>query len=87
LNERRHSIARGKTRGKLDFKNTFLNSFLGNVKLEKARYTINPDSITVSARHHVVAMSPLLASRITLDPPLPTGQDQHHQRMRIGAIE
>ena len=47
---------------KIESKNIFINAPVRNVKLEKARYTLTSDSLTVSARHVVVAMSPPLAA-------------------------
>lgn len=71
---------------KLGWKNIYLKAPVRKVKLENGRYTVTSDSVTVSAKHVVVAMSPPLAGRISFDPLLPAGRDQLQQRMPMGSI-
>lgn len=66
--------------------NIHLNSPVRKVSLENGVYTVKSDSVTVLAKHVVVAMSPPMAGRISFDPLLPAGRDQLSQRMPMGAI-
>ncbi len=44
------------------------------------------DSVTVRARHAVVAVPPNLYTRISFDPPLPRRQHQMHQHVSLGLV-
>jgi putrescine oxidase len=44
------------------------------------------DTVTVTARHAVVAVPPNLYSRISFDPPLPRRQHQMHQHLSLGLV-
>lgn len=71
---------------KLGWHNIFFNAPVHSVKLKRARYIVSSGTVTVSAKHVVVAMSPPLVNQITFDPPLPSGRDQLNKRMPMGAI-
>ncbi|KAJ5482316.1 hypothetical protein N7475_001128 [Penicillium sp. IBT 31633x] len=71
---------------KLGTDNIFLNAPVRKVKLEKSRYLVSSDTVVISAKDVVVAMSPPLVSRIIFDPLLPAGRDQLNQRMPMGSI-
>jgi monoamine oxidase len=71
---------------RLGVENIFLNSPVREVKLKGDRYTVRSDTVQVSAKHVVIAMSPPMAGRISYDPLLPAGRDQLTQRMPMGSI-
>lgn len=50
------------------------------------RVTVLADGVLVSARHVIVAIPPVLAGRITYDPPLPGYRDQLTQRVPAGSV-
>jgi monoamine oxidase len=50
------------------------------------RVTVLADGLLVSARHAIVAIPPVLAGRITYDPPLPAWRDQLTQRVPAGSV-
>lgn len=61
---------------KLGAANIFLNSPVRKIKLENDRYIVISDGVKVSAKHVVIAMSPLMSGWITYDPFLSAGRDQ-----------
>lgn len=48
--------------------------------------TVLTDGVLASARHVIVAIPPVLAGRITYDPPLPAYRDQLTQRVPAGSV-
>jgi monoamine oxidase len=48
--------------------------------------TVLADGLLVTARHAIVAIPPVLAGRITYDPPLPAYRDQLTQRVPAGSV-
>jgi monoamine oxidase len=48
--------------------------------------TVLADGVLVTARHAIVAIPPVLAGRITYDPPLPAYRDQLTQRVPAGSV-
>jgi monoamine oxidase len=50
------------------------------------RVTVLADGVLASARHAIVAIPPVLAGRITYDPPLPGYRDQLTQRVPAGSV-
>ena len=48
--------------------------------------TVLADGLLVTAKHAIVAIPPVLAGRITYDPPLPAYRDQLTQRVPAGSV-
>ncbi|KAG4425357.1 hypothetical protein IFR04_001507 [Cadophora malorum] len=63
-----------------------LNAPVRSVKKSGSWYTVTADTIEVTAKEVVIAMSPPLAARITYSPLLPAKRDQLTQRMPMGSI-
>ncbi|GME50244.1 hypothetical protein W97_06193 [Neofusicoccum parvum] len=62
------------------------NAPVRRIEEKDGKYLVTADSLTVKAKHVVVAMSPPLASRMIYDPILPAARDQLTQRMPMGSI-
>lgn len=55
-------------------------------KTSSAEVTVVADGVTVRARLAILALAPVLYSRISFDPPLPRLQHQMHQHISMGFV-
>ncbi|RAQ99795.1 amine oxidase [Stemphylium lycopersici] len=66
--------------------NVKLNAPVRVVRKTDHGYKITTDAGTVTSKRVVVAMPPVMSSRIRWVPPMPAGRDQVSQRMPMGSI-
>jgi len=64
----------------------FLDQPVRTLQWSDAGVTAVTDTMTVRARHAILALAPVLYSRITFDPPLPRLQHQMHQHLSMGFV-
>ncbi|MBN9157866.1 NAD(P)/FAD-dependent oxidoreductase [Microbacterium sp.] len=63
-----------------------LNQPVRSLEWDESGVTATTDSLTVRARHAVLALAPVLYDRISFVPPLPRRQHQMHQHLSMGFV-
>ena len=63
-----------------------LNQPVRSLEWSDAGVVARTDSVTVRARHAIIALAPVLYSRISFTPPLPRRQHQLHQHLSMGFV-
>ncbi|KAK5051037.1 hypothetical protein LTR84_003596 [Exophiala bonariae] len=63
-----------------------LSSPVRSIKRQDGIYQVSGDQFSIQGRHVILALSPPLAARINIQPPLPSRRDQLCQHMPMGSL-